>query len=238
MIDIRKFATLGAANFGWLDAHHHFSFGNYHNPKRMGHGALRVWNDDLISAQSGFPMHPHQNMEIITYVRKGAISHEDHLGNKGRTVAGDVQVMSAGSGISHSEWNKETQDTSIFQIWILPQTAGGTPRWDTAHFPKGENKNQMVTLAAGGSFKTENALFINQDAAIHGVTLEAGEEVSLSLGKGRYGYIVSAKGNYSVNGIPAHARDGVAVRDEETLVLKVAEDATEPAEILIADVPA
>ncbi|HAL06071.1 MAG TPA: hypothetical protein DCP26_01770, partial [Brevundimonas sp.] len=121
MIDVRPFNTLGGANHGWLNAKHHFSFANHYDPKRMGWGRLRVWNDDEIAAQSGFPPHPHADMEIITYVRQGAITHEDSLGNRGRTVAGDVQVMSAGSGIVHSEYNLEDEETRIFQIWIHPQ---------------------------------------------------------------------------------------------------------------------
>ena len=238
MIDIRDFSSLGGANFGWLDAKHHFSFGEYYDPKRMGWGALRVWNDDTIAPDTGFPQHPHRDMEIITYVRKGAISHGDHLGNKGRTVAGDVQVMSAGRGIAHSEWNKETEDTQIFQIWILPKSSGGEPRWDTAEFPKGVNTNQLVALAAGGSHAQDGALFINQDAAIYGVTLEPGHSVELPLPQGRYAYIVSATGHYEVNGHSVNPRDGVAIKEEETITLTVPQGASEPAEILIADVPA
>jgi quercetin 2,3-dioxygenase len=128
-VEIRPFATLGAANHGWLDAHHHFSFADYHDPDRMGWGAIRVWNDDIIAPQSGFPPHPHADMEIITYVRTGAITHKDSLGNEGRTKAGDVQVMSAGSGIRHAEYNLENEPTTIFQIWIMPKRRGG-------HFPK------------------------------------------------------------------------------------------------------
>lgn len=120
MIEVRSFDSLGAFQTDWLNAKHHFSFGHYHDPKRMGWGALRVWNDDEIQPKTGFPPHPHAEMEIITYVRDGAITHEDSLGNKGRTVAGDVQVMSAGSGIRHAEYNMEDELTRIFQIWIMP----------------------------------------------------------------------------------------------------------------------
>ncbi len=130
MIEIRPYSTLGAANHGWLNAHHHFSFAEYHDPARMNWGRLRVWNDDVIAPQSGFPTHPHRDMEIITYVRKGAITHEDSLGNRGRTVAGDVQVMSAGTGIAHSEYNLEDESTEIFQIWIYPDRSGLPPTWE------------------------------------------------------------------------------------------------------------
>ena len=124
MIELRPFTTLGAANHGWLDAHHHFSFAEYHEPARMGWGALRVWNDDTIAPGTGFPTHPHRDMEIVTYVRTGAITHRDSLGNEGRTEAGDVQVMSAGTGIRHSEYNLEDVDTTLFQIWIMPDRDG------------------------------------------------------------------------------------------------------------------
>ena len=123
MIELRPFAKLGSADHGWLKARHHFSFGSHYDPDNMGHGALRVWNDDEIAPNTGFPAHPHANMEIITYVREGAITHQDSLGNKGRTEAGDVQVMSAGSGVRHSEYNLEPTKTKIFQIWIEPINA-------------------------------------------------------------------------------------------------------------------
>jgi quercetin 2,3-dioxygenase len=125
MIERRKFAELGGADHGWLKAKHHFSFASYYDPKRMGWGNLRVWNDDEIAAKSGFPPHPHADMEIITYVREGAITHQDSMGNEGRTKAGDVQVMSAGSGVRHAEYNLEDTATRIFQIWIEPNERGG-----------------------------------------------------------------------------------------------------------------
>src|SRR3546814_390899 len=149
MIDIRKFDTLGHANHGWLDARHHFSFANYHDPDRMGWGALRVWNDDAIAAQSGFPPHPHRDMEIITYVRTGAISHRDSMGNAGRTAAGDVQVMSAGTGVTHSEFNLEDEETTLFQIWIMPDRDGGNPGWGARQFPQADRSGRFVTLASG-----------------------------------------------------------------------------------------
>jgi redox-sensitive bicupin YhaK (pirin superfamily) len=138
MIDVRTFDSLGGANHGWLDAKHHFSFADYHDPRRVHHGALRVWNDDTIEAGTGFPPHPHADMEIITYVREGAITHQDNLGNKGRTEAGDVQVMSAGTGIRHSEYNLESTATKIFQIWIIPNKRGEGPAWGAKPFPKGD----------------------------------------------------------------------------------------------------
>ncbi len=136
MIEIRPFASLGHADHGWLDARHHFSFASYHDPQRMGWGAIRVWNDDRIAARAGFPPHPHRDMEIITYVRSGAITHQDSLGNKGRTGAGDVQVMSAGTGVTHSEFNLEDEETSLFQIWIETSRPSAPPAWGMMPFPR------------------------------------------------------------------------------------------------------
>ena len=149
MIDIRPFNGLGHADHGWLNARHHFSFADYHDPRRMGWGAIRVWNDDEIAAQSGFPPHPHSDMEIITYVRTGAITHQDSEGNKGRTEAGDVQVMSAGTGIRHAEYNLEDETTTLFQIWVLPDQRGAQPAWGAKPFPKGDRAGRFVTLASG-----------------------------------------------------------------------------------------
>ena len=149
MIERRPFESLGGANHGWLNAKHHFSFANYYDPNRMSWGNLRVWNDDTIAANTGFPPHSHADMEIITYVRDGAITHQDNLGNLGRTEAGDVQVMSAGSGIQHAEYNREKETTRIFQIWIIPDTRGAAPTWGSKPFPKGGRSGRFVILASG-----------------------------------------------------------------------------------------
>lgn len=223
MIDIRPFNTLGGANHGWLDAKHHFSFAEYHDPKRMSWGALRVWNDDKIAPNSGFPPHPHANMEIITYVRTGAITHQDSLGNQGRTEAGDVQVMSAGSGIRHAEYNVENEDTTLFQIWILPTKAGGEPSWGAKPFPKGDRSGKFVTLASGID-GDEGALPIRADGRVAGATLKAGETTEYQLGEGRYAYLVPATGSIEVNGVKANARDGLAIRDEATIRVTALED--------------
>src|SRR6478672_2751490 len=173
MIDIRPFDSLGHADHGWLDARHHFSFANYHDPARMGWGRIRVWNDDTIGARSGFPPHPHRDMEIVTYVRTGAITHQDSMGNKGRTEAGDVQVMSAGAGVTHAEYNLEDEATTLYQIWILPKTRGGKPFWGAAKFPKADRAGALVTLASGFEpDQAEGALPIRQDARILAATLE------------------------------------------------------------------
>ena len=172
MIEIRPFAGLGHADHGWLDARHHFSFAGYHDPARMGWGAIRVWNDDTIAAQSGFPPHSHSDMEIVTFVRSGAISHRDSLGNNGRTGAGDVQVMSAGTGITHSEFNLEDEATTLFQIWITPDRRGEPPGWGQREFPRADRAGRWVVLAAGGG--TGEVLPIRADARVLPARLGAG----------------------------------------------------------------
>jgi redox-sensitive bicupin YhaK (pirin superfamily) len=233
MIERRPFESLGGANHGWLDAKHHFSFASYYDPARMGWGPIRVWNDDTIAANTGFPPHPHADMEIITYVREGAITHQDSMGNKGRTEAGDVQVMSAGSGIRHSEYNRETETTRIFQIWIEPSARGAAPSWGAKPFPKGERSGQFVALASG--FKEDDgALPIRTDARVLGATLKAGEATDYSLGETRRGYLVPAKGTIKVNGVTLNARDGAAIANEAVLHVTALEDS----EIVLVDAAA
>jgi redox-sensitive bicupin YhaK (pirin superfamily) len=223
MIDKRPFNKLGGANHGWLNAKHHFSFGEYYDPKNMGWGSLRVWNDDEIQSNTGFPPHPHANMEIITYVRKGAISHKDSLGNEGRTAAGDVQVMSAGSGIRHAEYNLEPETTTLFQIWIEPRKAGGQPSWGAKPFPKGDRSGKFVTLASG--FDNDNdALPIRADARVLGATVKAGDTIEYKLGAARHGYLVPAVGKVEVNGVSLNARDGAAISGEDVVRVKALED--------------
>ncbi|MGM5002034.1 pirin family protein [Tardiphaga sp. 538_B7_N1_4] len=223
MIDLRPFDKLGGADHGWLKAKHHFSFGSHYDPENMGHGSLRVWNDDEIAPNTGFPAHPHSNMEIITYVREGAITHQDSLGNTGRTEAGDVQVMSAGSGIRHSEYNLEASTTRIFQIWIEPTQTGGQPCWGAKPFPKADRSGQFVTIASG--FKDDaGALPIRADARVLATTLKAGETAQYLLGSSRNGYLVPAAGAIEINGIRVNARDGVAIRDEANVTIKALED--------------
>ena len=231
MIEVRPFASLGGANHGWLDARHHFSFGSYRDASRMGWGGLRVWNDDTIAAQTGFPPHPHSDMEIITYVRQGAITHKDSLGNAGRTVAGDVQVMSAGNGITHSEQNLETDATRIFQIWILPTSRGAPPAWGARPFPKGERAGRFVTLASGLDGDGD-ALPLRADARVAGATLRAGESTTYTSDPGRHLYLVSSTGAIEVDGHRAEARDGVAVTDVESIRVTALDDA----EIVLVDV--
>ncbi|UVO54853.1 pirin family protein [Sphingomonas sp. SUN039] len=208
-LEVRPFAGLGHADHGWLDARHHFSFGDYRDPDRMGWGSIRVWNDDVIAPKSGFPPHPHRDMEIITYVRTGAITHEDSMGNKGRTGAGDVQVMSAASGVRHAEYNVEDVPTTLFQIWIEPTSRGGEPSWGAKPFPKGDRSGRWSVLASG--FGDADALPIRTDARVMGATLGAGERLTHEVGNGRHAYLVPATGRIAVNGVDADARDGIAL---------------------------
>lgn len=231
MIELRPFAQLGAANHGWLDARHHFSFAEYYDPQRMNWGSLRVWNDDEIAPHSGFPPHPHRDMEIITYIRQGAITHKDSLGNMGRTEAGDVQVMSAGSGIRHSEFNLEDQPTRLFQIWIQPNQTGLPPSWGSKPFPKGERAGAFVTLASGFA-QDVDALPIRAKARMVAATLRAGQSGEYRLDKTRKAYLVGASGSFEVNGIPANARDGVAISEVELVRVTAIEDS----EIVLVDV--
>lgn len=230
MIERRPFNELGGADHGWLKARHHFSFASYMDPERMGWGALRVWNDDEIAPSTGFPPHPHADMEIITYVRDGAITHQDSLGNKGRTAAGDVQVMSAGSGIRHAEYNAESETTRIFQIWIIPDSRGGEPSWGARPFPKGDRSGRFVTLASGRP-GDDDALPIRADARVLGATLKAGERTEYVLEPGRHAYLVLAQGSVDVNGVRIDARDGAAIRDVDTITLSGIEDA----EVVLVD---
>lgn len=225
MIEHRPLESLGAAHHGWLDAKHHFSFAEYYDPERLHWGMLRVWNDDTIAPGTGFPPHPHADMEIITYVREGAITHRDSLGNEGRTVAGDVQVMSAGTGIRHSEYNLEAESTRIFQIWILPTRNGERPAWGTKPFPRGDRAGRFVTLASGIEGDTD-ALPIRTDARVLGATVRAGETVEYRFSDAnRYGYLVLAKGQAEVNGVSLNARDGAAIHGEQVIAVTAGEDA-------------
>lgn len=229
MIEIRRFTDLGTFQNDWLNAHYHFSFSHYHDPARMGHGKLRVWNDDTILAHTGFPAHGHRDMEIITYVREGAITHQDSMGNKGRTEAGDVQVMSAGKGVQHSEWNAEDESTTLFQLWIEPAQTGGDPDWGAKAFPKADRSGDWAVLASGHG--ETDALPIRQDAAVLGATLKSGEELTYEIKPGRFGYLVLAAGSIELNGEVLQARDGAAITGAATLTIK----GVEAAEIVFVD---
>lgn len=229
MITVYPHKDLGHANHGWLDARHHFSFAHYYNPKRLGFGVLRVINDDTIAAGSGFDTHPHKDMEIITYVRQGAITHRDSQGNEGRTKAGDVQVMSAGRGVFHSEFNLEDEDTKIFQIWIEPNKIGVTPSWDAHAFPKETSETKLDLLVSGDG----NApLFIHQDAFIYAGHLKQGAKVMHPIK--HQAYVVVSSGEVEINGHALNTGDGAEIIDLDAVEIH----ALAESKILVIDVPA
>ncbi len=231
MIELRPFSTLGAFRNEWLNAHHHFSFASYHDPARMGLGRLRVWNDDEVAPGTGFDPHPHRDMEIVTYIREGAITHRDNLGNDGRTEAGDVQVMHAGTGIVHAEYNLEDVPTRLFQIWILPDRQGVKPGWGTRAFPR--NGDALSVLASGRPQDAgSDALPLNADAAVLAGTMAAGQTTELAFAPGRSAYLVPVNGAVTVNGVTAGARDGVAISGEASVTIT----ATEATELVVVDV--
>ena len=226
MIELRPFTSLGGADHGWLDTRHHFAFADYHDPARTNWGQLRVWNDDVIAPQSGFPPHPHRDMEIITYVREGAISHKDSLGNAGRTEAGDVQVMSAGTGIQHGEYNLEDEATTLFQIWIIPDRRGGEPSWGARPFPKGDRAGRFVALASG--IEGDDALPIRAEARVLGATVKAGDTLSYDTAADRHLYLVPATGKVRLGPgeceVEVNARDGAAITGLERIENTALED--------------
>lgn len=234
MLTRYPYDKLGHADHGWLDAHHHFSFASYHNPKRFKFGVLRVINDDRIAAGSGFGAHPHDNMEIITYVRSGAISHRDNMGNEGRTGAGDVQVMSAGTGVFHAEYNLEPEDTTLYQIWIEPAERNVEPRWEQQAFPKTPVTNGPLPALVSGrkEHAGQGALFIHQDAAIFGGKLPEGTTLTQPIK--HQAYVLASRGSLRVNGTVLEQGDGAEVTDVTALTIEAITDA----EILVIDVPA
>jgi quercetin 2,3-dioxygenase len=234
VIHVQRFSELGAFRNEWLNARHHFSFGGYHDESRMGFGRLRVWNDDEVAPGTGFDPHPHREMEIVTYVRQGAITHKDSLGNEGRTEAGDVQVMHAGTGIVHAEYNREKIPTRLFQIWIMPDKRGATPGWGMRQFPKDGAADLSVLASGRPQDAGTDALPLNADAALLAGTVEAGKTVQVPVAKGRGLYLVPATGTITVNGVAVSTRDGVSVTDEAMVTIT----ATETAELVLVDVAA
>lgn len=228
MITVYPYEKLGHADHGWLNARYHFSFSTYRNPQRTGFGTLRVINDDIIKAGTGFETHPHRDMEIITYVRSGAISHRDSVGNEGRTQAGDVQVMSAGTGIFHSEFNKESEDTTLYQIWIEPNEKGVAPRWDARAFPKQPVKDTLTLIVSGDG---KAPLSIHQDAYIYAGTLKAGATIKQPIK--HQAYVLISEGTASIEDKKLKKGDGAEITDQQTVNITADSDT----EILIIDVP-
>jgi redox-sensitive bicupin YhaK (pirin superfamily) len=191
-----------------------------------------MWNDDEIAPSGGFAPHSHANMEIVTYVRRGAISHRDSLGNSGRTVAGDVQVMSAGTGIRHSEFNLEPETTQIFQIWIKPTVDGGSPAWGTKPFPRQDRAGRLVALASGYDSDVD-ALPLRAEARVLGATLNRDQTVEYDVAERRYLYLAPAAGQVLVNGLRIDARDGAAIKDVRRLIITAVKDS----EFVLVDAP-
>lgn len=230
MIEIRRHSDLGTMKIDWLDARYHFSFANYFDPKRMGLGPLRVINDDIVKVGGGFDFHPHRDMEIITYVRKGAVTHEDSLGNKGVTKAGEIQVMSAGTGIVHAEFNQDDEDINLYQIWIQPREQGVAPRWEQRAFPQAK-QDALTLLASGLSGHEGQALMIHQDAAIYGGNLAKNALLTQPLEGAAY--LLVSKGEVSLNNAALKAGDAAILKGEKLLSLKADADS----ELVLIDLP-
>ncbi|TDX01638.1 pirin family protein [Dinghuibacter silviterrae] len=221
----------GHANHGWLDAHHSFSFAGYYDPKRMHFGVLRVLNDDRVAPGMGFGMHPHDNMEIITIVLEGALKHKDNMGNEGILRPGDVQVMSAGTGVVHSEFNPSREEpVNLLQIWVFPNKRQVEPRYEQKHYDQRENGLQLVVAPD----ESDGALWIHQDAWFSLGQLDEGKSLTYRSRKsGNGSYIFVIKGELSVNGQMIGPRDGMGLTDFDEVTVK----AEEEAEFLIMDVP-
>jgi redox-sensitive bicupin YhaK (pirin superfamily) len=213
MIDVFRREGMGRTRLRWLDAHHHFSFADYVDPERIDFGALRVWNDDLFHPGGGFPMHPHRDMEIVTLVLEGAITHEDSLGHRDIVKAGELQVMSAGSGIIHSEFNHGDEDLELFQIWIRPDRTGIEPRYETRAFPPQQRRGRFVILASGRD-EGEGGLLIHQDATLLAADLAPGGVAKHALDHGRRAYVVPVDADVEINGTPVPRRAGAKVTGE------------------------
>lgn len=225
MLQLRSRETLDHGDLGWLKARHHFVVSADGNRANSALGAIVVWNDDEIAPGTGFGRHSHADMEIVTYVRQGTVTHEDSTGNVGRTVAGDVQVMSAGTGISHSEHNRDQDPLKLFQIWLLPRHRGGTPRWDSRKFPKADRAGRLIELASGDP-NNADALAIRADARVLGATLLAGTTLTYSpAAHFRHAYLAPAQGAVIVNGQRVAVGDGIAAIDEPVLTITAEENA-------------
>jgi redox-sensitive bicupin YhaK (pirin superfamily) len=240
MITHFPYDGLGKANYGWLKSSHHFSFANYYNPKRTGFGALLVVNDDWVQAGMGFGAHPHKNMEIISYIRSGALSHEDSTGNKGVVQAGEVQVMSAGSGIVHSEYNHADTALRFYQIWIHSNEKNGPPTWDSKKFPTDISSSELTLLVSGYLQDEGKALFIHQDARIFGGKIKKGSRFSHGLT--HQAYILASEGEFEIcttqginsQGVKLNKGDGAQVTGSDELTITAIEDC----EIVLIDAPA
>ncbi len=235
MIDHIKSADRYHADHGWLSTWHHFSFNDYFDPDNVSFGPLRVFNDDIVQPSSGFPPHPHRDMEIITRVLAGELEHRDNQGNRGRILPGEVQVMSAGTGIVHAEYNP-SPDTPLhlLQIWIMPRTRGLHPRWEQQRFPQDARQGRLlpiVTPAGGSSPEGPSKLQIDQDASIFVASLSTGAAVTHRTRPGRRSYVFAISGTLDLNGLGLDAGDQARVTGEPRLTL----EARAPAELILID---
>ena len=230
MITVRKSAERGLGSHGWLESHHTFSFANYYDPRQMGFRQLRVINEDTVAPGRGFGAHQHENMEIISIVMEGALAHKDSTGGEGVLRRGEVQRMSAGTGVVHSEFNgSETEPVHFFQIWIMPERAGIAPGYEQKLFPDEARRGTLrLVVAPGGE---EGALDIHQDARLYSSILDQGQRVEHQLQEGRGAWIQVARGSVILNGTALSAGDGAAIENESRLQIV----ADEPAEILLFD---
>ncbi len=223
MIEHRPYHDLGGSDAGWLKARLHFAIGGMGNPAHGPVGALYVWNDDEFAARSGFPMHGHRDVDILTYVRRGAISHEDSLGNRHTIEAGDVQAMRAGTGIRHAEFNAGDEPASLFQIWLQPRTRGAAPSWQTRRFPRDQRSGLLAVLASGDAGDGD-AMPLDADARLLATTLRKGQSLTHPLAAGRAVYLVTTDGGAVLNGLVLQVRDGALVRDERELAITALDD--------------
>ncbi len=232
MIEIRRAGERGHAEHGWLDSWHTFSFGDYHDPKHRGFRVLRVINEDRVAAGQGFEEHSHENMEIISYVLRGALEHRDSLGSGSVLRPGDVQRMSAGRGVTHSEFNhSKTEPVHFLQIWILPERAGLAPAYEEKRFPEEERRDRLrLVVSRDGA---EGSLRMNQDARLYASLLGAGVELRHALPAGRHAWLQLARGCVRLNGERLEAGDGAAVSSEPSLVITGVADS----ELLFFELP-
>ncbi len=229
-IKVRKASDRGGGDHGWLKTFHSFSFADYHDPKHMGFRALRVINEDYIAAGAGFPTHAHRDMEIITYVLGGAIGHKDSMGNGSTIKPGEVQRMSAGTGVSHSEHNgSKSETTHMLQIWIVPDRAGHKPGYEQKAFPDAERRDQLRVVASPDG--RDGSVTIHQDATLSATLLSPGKTVTHALADKRNAWIQVARGKITVNGTALDTSDGAAITGGGELALT----ATEDAEVLLFD---
>ena len=225
MIKIRRSKERGHANHGWLDTRFTFSFADYFDPKFMGFRSLRVINEDFIEPAQGFPKHGHRDMEIITYVISGELSHQDSMGNGETVRPHEVQRMTAGTGVLHSEYSSETDKTHLLQIWILPEKDRLTPSYEQKQFPAEEKQGKLKLVASRGG--DDGSVHINQDVKMYSSILDQGDEVSLELNENRYAWVQLISGSLDVNGETLKPGDGAAISEETVLNFRALESKTE-----------